>query len=67
MHLNTNDSSVKLMMDLISSANDICIVFRICDYLGKIDVIDLESQRNTASVVLPSRVSENLTQPRPRP
>ena len=55
-------------MDLISSANDFCIVFGICDYLGKINEIDFdESRRNTASVVLTPRVSENVTQPRPRP
>ena len=48
MHFNADDSSVKLMMDLIRSANDFCIVFGTRDYLGKI------------------RVSENVTQPRPR-
>ena len=54
------------MTDLISSANDICIVFGIYDCLGKIDEIDFQSQSNTASVVLTPRFSENLTQPRPR-
>ena len=55
------------MMDL-SSANDFCIVFGICDYFGKINEIDCdESRRHTASVVLAPRVSENVTQPRPRP
>ena len=46
MHFNADDSSVLMMMDLISSANDFCIVVGIC-----------ESRRNTASVVLPPRVS----------
>ena len=54
-------------MDLISSATDFCIVVGICDYLGKINEINHESPRNTTSVVLTPRVSENVTQPRPRP
>ena len=41
MHFNADDSSVLMMMDLISSANDFCIVVGICDYLGKINEIDL--------------------------
>ena len=57
----------KMTVDLLSSANDFCIVFGICDYLGKINEIDFESRRNTALVVLTRRVSENVTQPRPRP
>ena len=67
MHFHADDSSVKIMMDLISSASDICIVFGIYDYLRKVNEIDLESQRNTASFVLTPRVSENLIQHRPRP
>ena len=43
MHFNADNSHVKMMMDRISSANDFCIVFGICDYLGKINEIDLES------------------------
>ena len=66
MRFDADDSSVKMMMDLISSANDFSIIFGICDYLGKIDEIDLESQRNTASVVLTPRVSETVTLSRPR-
>ena len=54
------------MMELISSANDICIVFGMCACLGKINEIDMESQRNTASVVLTPRVSKNVTLFRPR-
>ena len=38
-------------MSINAEANDICIVFGICDDLGKITEIDLEGQRNTASVV----------------
>ena len=53
---------VLMMMDLISSANDFCIVFsEFCNYLGKIDEFDLESRRNTASVVCSPRVSETAT------
>ena len=68
MHFNADVRSLKMMMDLISSANDFCIVFGICDFLGKINEIDFdESRRNTASVLLSPGVSENVTQPRPRP
>ena len=31
------------MMDLISSATDICILYGVCDFLGKINKIDFES------------------------
>ena len=55
-------SSAKMMKDLISLANGFCIVLVIRDYLGKINEIDLESRRNTASVVLTPRVSKNVTQ-----
>ena len=51
MHFNADDSSVTMMMDLISPANDLRIVFGICDYLGKFSEIDVESRRNSASVV----------------
>ena len=43
MHFSASDSSSKMMMDFISSANDFCNVFRMCDHLGKINEIDLES------------------------
>ena len=56
---------IKMMMHLISSANDCCIVFKICDYLGQMHEIVFESRRNTASVVLTPRVSETATQSRP--
>ena len=65
LHFHADDSSVHMMMDPISSANDICVVFGTCDYLYKMNEIDLQSQRNTASIVLIGRVSEDLTQPRP--
>ena len=58
MHVNADDSSVTMVMDLISSANDICIAFGICDYLGKFNEIDNESRRNSASVVLTPRLGE---------
>ena len=40
MHSNADESSENMIMDLISSTDDICIVFGICDYLGKINEID---------------------------
>ena len=43
MHFDASDPSIKMMMNLISSASDISIVFGICDYLGKTDEIDLDS------------------------
>ena len=49
------------MMDFINSANDIWIALGICDYLGKIDEIDLERRQNTASVVPTPRISETAT------
>ena len=58
MHFNADDSSVTMVMDLISSANDICIAFGICDYLGKFSEIDVESRRNSASVVLTPSLGE---------
>ena len=60
MHFDASDESIKMMMDLISSVNDICIEFGICDHLRKITYIDLERQRNTASVVLTPRILETL-------
>ena len=61
MHLDASDESIKMMMDLIGSANDVCFVFEICDYLGNITEIDHERQINTASVVLtPRRILETL-------
>ena len=48
-------------MDLISSANDFGMVFDIGDHLGKMNKTDHEGRRNTASVDLTSRVSENVS------
>ena len=42
---------IKMMMGLIRSAKDICVVFGICDDLGKVDEIYFERQRYTAKVV----------------
>ena len=50
-----------MIMDLISAANDICILGGICDYLEKISTDDLESRKNTTSVVLTPGVSENAS------
>ena len=46
------DTFIKMMMGLISSAKDICMVFGICDDLGKINEFDIERQRYTASCLL---------------
>ena len=67
MHFNADDASAQMTMDLISSANDFSVVSGTCDCLGKISEIDLESRRNTGSVVLTPEVSGNVTQLRPRP
>ena len=55
MHFNADESSVKMMMDLIGSANDLWIAFGICDYLGKFSEIDVESRRKSALVVPDSK------------
>ena len=41
MHFHADDSSVKMMMNLIRSANLICIVFGMCGCIGKIGETDL--------------------------
>ena len=56
------DSAVTMMMDFTSSANDFCIVFGMC--LFWFWKIDLESRRNTASVVLTPRVSKKVIRSR---
>ena len=58
MLFNAGDSSVTMVMDLIRSANDICIAFGICDYPGKLSEIDVESRRNSASFVLTPSLGE---------
>ena len=44
MHFNAGSASQKMIMDLIGSANDICMLHGVCDYLGKIKQDDLESR-----------------------
>ena len=61
MHVSVSDPSKKMMMDLISSANNFCIVFGICGYVGKINEMDFGSRQNAASVVLTPNVSETFT------
>ena len=41
-------ASQKIMMELISSAGDICMIYRIYDYLEQIDQDDLESRQDSA-------------------
>ena len=60
IHFDASDPSIKVMMDFTSSANDMYIVFRICDCLGNFQEIDLGSRRNTASVVLTPRISVTI-------
>ena len=38
-HFSARGPSIKMIMDLISSANDFCIVFGICDFPGKLNEI----------------------------
>ena len=40
MHFSASDLSIKMMMDLISSANDFVVAFGTCDCLGQIYEID---------------------------
>ena len=60
MHFDASESE-KMMMDLITCANDICIIHGICDYLSKISKDDLENRQHTASVVLTPRVLETAS------
>ena len=48
-----SDPSIQLLVDLISSANDTCILHGICDFLGQIN--KGENRQNTASVVTYSK------------
>ena len=64
-HLSVSDLTVKMMIDLISSASNFCFVFGICGYLVKISEIGLDSRRNETSVVLTPTVSESATLSRP--
>ena len=51
-----------MIMDLSSSANHICTLYGICDYLGQINKDDLESRQASASIVrLARRVSETAS------
>ena len=61
MHFTASEASKKMLMDLISSANDICILYGICDYLGKTKMDDFESRPDSASIVLTPRVSETAS------
>ena len=65
MHFNVRDLSLKVMMDLIRAASDICITFGICGYLGKIYEVHFESQRNTAPVILTPKKPGDLILSRP--
>ena len=53
VYFDASAASLKLLMDLTSSANDFCIVFGICSDLGKKKKErDNESHKFTAPVVL---------------
>ena len=43
MHIDASELSKKMMMDHLSSTNDICILHGMCDYVGKIKHDDLEN------------------------
>ena len=60
MHFDASETFIKMMMDLISSAKDKCMVFGICDDLGKINEIDIERHMFSAEVVLCSKNLEEL-------
>ena len=45
MHFNAGSASQKMIVDLISSANDIGMLYGIGDHLGKIKQDDLESRQ----------------------
>ena len=59
-----DDNILHIIISAESCPIAACNVFGICDCLGKVNEIDLESRRNTDSVVLTPRVSENVTQSR---
>ena len=61
MHFNTGVVSQKILMELISSVNDICILYRIYDYFKQIDQDDLESRQDLASIILTSRVPDSVS------
>ena len=58
-HFNAGSVSHTMIVDLISSAKDICMLYGICYFLGRIKQDDLESRQDSASIVLTPRVSEN--------
>ena len=61
MHFSASEASEKMIMGLFSSASDICNLYGICDSLGKINKVDLESRRDSASIVLTPRVSDTAS------
>ena len=61
MHFNASDTSKKIIMDLISSVKDMCILHGICNDHGKINQGGLESRQTSASIVLSPRVSETAS------
>ena len=64
MHLKAGSVSQKMVMDLTSSAHDICVLYGMCDYLGKIKEDDPESRQDSASIVLIPRVSATASMSR---
>ena len=52
MHFDASEASGKMIEDIISSANDICILDGICDHLGKINKDDLQNRQHLVSVVV---------------
>ena len=49
------------IMDLISSANDMCMLYGFSDYHGKIKQDNVQSRQDSASIVLTPRVSETAS------
>ena len=56
MHFSASEASEKVIMHLISSANDRCVLYGICDHLGKRNKDELESRQDSASIVHTPRV-----------
>ena len=57
MHCNTSEASEKMIIDLISSAKNICILHGFCDYLGKINKDDSERLQESRRLACLSRAS----------
>ena len=60
MHFDARDTFIRMMIGLISSTSDICVVFAICDDFGTINEVDIERQMFSVDVVLCSKNLEEF-------